>query len=119
MVVEDEADIRAFLKDYLTIMGYSVMLADNGREALDILADWSPDLVMLDIVMPVMDGLTFLKIRQADPVLRTIPVLVMTASFSLLDVPSTADGVVPKPFPLDQLSHQVRALVASRISEAR
>ena len=119
LVVEDEADIRAFLRDLLTIMGYRVTTADNGRQALDLLADWRPDLVMLDILMPVMSGLTFLKIRQGDPILRTIPVLVMTASMSLRNVPATADGVVAKPFALDQLLHQVSALRAPRAGEAR
>jgi CheY-like chemotaxis protein len=119
LVVEYEADIRAFLQDWLTIMGYRVTMADNGRQALDILADWRPDLVMLDILMPVMSGLTFLKIRQADPILRTIPVLVMTASMNLRDVPATADGVVAKPFALDQLLHQVSTLLAPRVGEAR
>jgi CheY-like chemotaxis protein len=114
LVVEDEADIRAFLKDFLTLIGYRVTMADNGREALDILAQWRPDLVLLDVLMPVMDGLSFLKIRQADPSLRTLPVLVMTASVHLRDVPPTADGVIPKPFGLDQLAHQIQALVARR-----
>ena len=118
LVVEDEVDIRVFLKDYLSLMGYRVTLAANGREALDILAEWRPDLVLLDILMPVMSGLGFLRIRQGDPVLRTIPVLVMTASLNLRDVPPTADGIVAKPFVLDQLLHQVRTLVDSRVREA-
>src|SRR5262245_48794526 len=89
-------------------------MADNGREALDILADWRPDVVLLDVLMPIMDGLTFLRIRQADSILSAIPVLVMTASFNLRDVPPTVDGVIPKPFSLDQVSRQIQALVAPR-----
>jgi CheY-like chemotaxis protein len=116
LVVEDEPDIRAFLDDYLTIMGYRVRLADNGRAALDILADWRPDLVLLDVLMPVMSGLTFLKIRQADEALKSIPVVVMTASMNLRDVPTTADAVVPKPFVLDQLLHQISGLLAPSVS---
>src|SRR4051812_43620367 len=106
LVAEDDEDISAFLKEYLTIQGYSVRMAANGREALDILSTWRPDLIMLDVLMPVMSGLAFLKIRQADPVLRTIPVLVMTASMNLRDVPLTADAVIPKPFELGQLREQ-------------
>jgi CheY-like chemotaxis protein len=118
LVVEDEVDIRAFLRCYLTLMGTRVTMAANGREALDILADWRPDLIMLDILMPVMSGLAFLRIRQADPTLRTIPVIVMTASLNVRDVPSTADAVIAKPFDLDQLLHQVGTLVDSRLREA-
>ena len=48
LMLEDEADVRAFLHNFLTIMGYQVQMADNRRQALDILADWRPDPVMLD-----------------------------------------------------------------------
>jgi CheY-like chemotaxis protein len=70
---------------------------------------------MLDIRMPVMSGFTFLKIRQVDPVLRSIPVLVMTASRNVRDVPSTATAVIAKPFPIDQLIQQLQALVPNRV----
>src|ERR1044072_311615 len=96
LVGEDDPDIRGFLVNCLSLWGYSVRTAMNGREALDMLADWRPDLVMLDILLPVMSGLTFLKIRQSDPVLKTIPVLVMTASINVRDVPLTATAVIAK-----------------------
>lgn len=115
LVVDDEADIRELLKELLTMMGFGVTTAENGREALDILAQSRPDLILLDILMPVMSGLGFLKMRQADPLLRTIPVLVMTASMNLRDVPPTADAVIPKPFPLDDLMRQIRELAVARV----
>ena len=117
LVVEDDTDIRAFLTDCLTMLGYSVRTAVNGRDALDILVEWRPDLVMLDMMMPVCSGWDFLKIREADPILRRIPVLVMTASMNLRDVPSTATAVIAKPFPMDQLIQQLRTLVPARVGQ--
>ena len=115
LVVEDDIDIRVFLTECLTLLGYTVRTAVHGRDALDILAEWRPDLVMLDILMPVMSGLAFLRTRQADPVLREIPVLVMTASLNLGDVPSTATAVIAKPFPMAELVQQLRMLVPARV----
>lgn len=115
LVVEDDSDIRAFLVECLTMLGHRVRTAGNGREALDMLAEWRPDLILLDILMPVMSGLGFLKVRETDPVLRTLPVLVMTASMNLRDVPTTATAVMPKPFELTQLMRHLGTLMPARV----
>ena len=115
LVVEDETDIQAFLGDYLAIMGYTVRQAANGREALDVLAQWRPHLILLDIVMPVMGGLEFLEIRQTERAIRDIPVIVMSASVNLRDMPLAADAVIPKPFEFDQLLNSVKALTSTRV----
>jgi len=116
LVVEDDTDIRSFLTECLTLFAYTVRTATNGREALDILADRRPDLIMLDVLMPVMSGLAFLKHREAEPMLRAIPVLVMTASMNVRDVPLTADAVIPKPFDLGQLREQLQRLMPIRVT---
>src|SRR5215208_4497205 len=80
LVVEDEAIIRAFLADGLTDAGYEVETAENGADALDRLEAYAPDVVLLDLLMPVMDGWAFLRERQDDPRLSTVPVVVLSAA---------------------------------------
>jgi CheY-like chemotaxis protein len=82
LVVEDDADIRDSLCRLLEDVGCSTVPASNGQEALARLrwtAHRAPCLILLDIMMPVMDGLQFLAERQRDAILQAVPVVVMTA----------------------------------------
>jgi len=80
LLVEDEPDTRAALEAVLRDEGYRVITAGNGAEALKALSSGAvhPELVLLDLLMPVMDGYTFLARRAADPALAALPVLVLT-----------------------------------------
>jgi len=81
--VDDDADIREALEELLADSGYSVMTAGNGRQALDLLADEPlPSVILLDMMMPVMDGYEFLEAQRNDQRLASIPVAVLTASRS-------------------------------------
>jgi CheY-like chemotaxis protein len=80
LVVDDDPDIREVLTEVLIESGHDVMTAANGLEALVILrAGWGPCMVLLDLMMPVMDGYVFLQERKSDPVLAAIPIAVITA----------------------------------------
>jgi signal transduction histidine kinase/DNA-binding response OmpR family regulator len=79
LVVEDDPDARRFAADALGDRGLQVVTAVNGREALDRLAEGTPGAIVLDLMMPVMDGFTLLEHLGRDPVWRQIPVVVMTA----------------------------------------
>jgi len=82
MVVEDDRDIRDLLCELLEVEGYSVTAAENGEEALITLRanqNALPSLILLDLMMPVMDGFHFRQEQLRDPVLSRIPVMVMTA----------------------------------------
>ena len=80
LVVDDDADIREVLREVLTESGHDVMTAANGLEALHILRQgWGPCMVLLDLMMPVMDGYHFLAERKNDPALASIPITVITA----------------------------------------
>jgi CheY-like chemotaxis protein len=80
LVVDDDADIREVLSEVLIESGHEVMTASNGREALEILRDgWAPCMVLLDLMMPVMDGYVFLEQAKSDPLLASIPITVITA----------------------------------------
>ena len=107
LVVDDEAAIRTFLVEGLTDAGYTVATAGNGAEALDLAREHGSDVVLLDLLMPVMDGLSFLRARQAQPDLARVPVVVLSAAG--LDMLSAATrlratAVLSKPLDLDVLS---------------
>src|SRR6267143_402759 len=83
LVVDDDPEIRESLSELLDHRGYSVLQAENGRRALDVLKavpPQTPCLVVLDLAMPVLDGHQFLKYRAEDPVLRRITVVVVSAN---------------------------------------
>jgi CheY-like chemotaxis protein len=111
MVVDDDAGSLSALSDILALEGFLVETMSNGREALDHLrtADAPASLVILDLLMPVMDGWQFLAELKADPKLAQlrIPVIIVTALNSRVD----ADAVIRKPIDLERLLHTVRDLL--------
>jgi CheY-like chemotaxis protein len=80
LVVDDELDIVDVLSDLLTAEGYRVITASNGREGLTRLAEARPDLVLLDRMMPVVDGAEMLRLMREDASLGGIPVVMMSAA---------------------------------------
>lgn len=79
LVVEDELSIAKLLEDVLTDEGHRVVLAGNGRQALEVASREVPDIVVTDFMMPVMDGAALVKALAADEALRRIPVIVMSS----------------------------------------
>lgn len=100
LVVEDEADLRGSIRRCLELEGYRVDEAADGIEALDVLrAKPPPSLILTDIAMPAMDGITFLERLKREPALAAIPVVVMTgSSWSVLASAPVARGYLMKPF---------------------
>jgi len=113
LVVDDEPALRDALESSLAFEGYEVATASDGVEALDAIAENKPDLVLLDIMMPRMDGLT--AVRRLRSRGDNVPVLMLTARDAVgdrvtgLDV--GADDYLAKPFELDELLARVRALL--------
>lgn len=106
LVVDDEESICELLYDILTDEGYQVAIATNGFEALDYLqAHPAPCLILLDLMMPLMDGRQFRAAQRVDPTLNTIPVVVMTAGLSRerLEALIEADDYMLTPFGIDAL----------------
>jgi CheY-like chemotaxis protein len=112
LVVDDDADIRSVVSELLTDEGYRVKTAVNGKDALATLASWRPDVILLDLMMPIMDGWTFLTNRQSNCSLSRIPVIVMSASHTLSrgDERLAVADVVAKPFEIDAVLTKVAAL---------
>ena len=114
LVVDDEPQVRATIREALALEGYDVSEASNGAEALALLPSVSPEVIVLDLWMPVMDGWAF---RRAQSVSHAdIPVVVISA----LDLSSDrlqelrADAVIGKPFDLDVLYGAVAEVLAKR-----
>lgn len=79
LVVDDEFSIVQVMEAILADAGYRVITATNGRAALERLANAKPDLVLLDYMMPILDGPGMLKVMAADPAYRDIPVVMMSS----------------------------------------
>lgn len=90
LIAEDEEPLRRVLRDILSFEGYEVMEAVNGEEGLEMVLREHPDLVLLDIVMPKMDGLTMLKKLRTDEWGKTAPVMILTNLSDNDDVIKTA-----------------------------
>ena len=109
LVVEDQEDNRQILRDLLGSAGYEMLEAENGADALTAVAKKRPDLILMDIQLPVMDGYETTRRLKADPATSGIPIIVVT-SYALSGDESKAraagcDGYVTKP-------HSPRALLA-------
>jgi len=107
LVVDDEPIIRRFLAEGLTDAGYQVLIARDGAEALDSVYRFRPDAVLLDLLMPGVDGWAFLRERRVQPALAALPVVVFSAAGreGLHDASALrATAVLPKPLNLDVLA---------------
>jgi CheY-like chemotaxis protein len=98
LVVDDDEAIREALADLLADKGYDVSLAADGEQALEIChLRPAPDLIFLDLMMPVMDGAEFIRVKDGDPELSHVPVCVMTAFAASVRIPATSSLVLRKP----------------------
>jgi len=109
LVVEDDRGIRDVLAAVLADEGYDVRQAANGREALAVLERWRPDAILLDLMMPVMDGWTFRREQRHRPAVAEVPVIVLSA---VRDPRREAQelgaaGVLAKPFALTDVLETV------------
>jgi DNA-binding response OmpR family regulator len=103
LVVEDDPGIRQGIADFLGFEGYAVDVAVNGEEALAYLKAQRPSLVVLDLVMPVMNGPQLLERLRGEGIAVGVPVAIMTAAMPGASALPAADAYLSKPFDLDEL----------------
>ena len=112
LVVDDDANIRRMIIAALRREGYEFIEAPNGKDALDIMRDERPDVVVLDLMMPVLSGWDVLQAREQDPALLTIPVIVVSANRDPELAFAVDKGIcafLPKPFDIGALTALVRS----------
>ena len=112
LVVEDQADNRKILRDVFARTDYEIIETENGQEALAAIAKARPDLILMDIQLPIMDGYTATRRIKADPALRSIPIIAVT-SYALSGDDQKAfaagcNGYVTKPFSPRALLAKIR-----------
>ncbi|MEX1127152.1 MAG: response regulator [Vicinamibacterales bacterium] len=102
--MEDNDDVREMMAVTLELEGHKVATAVNGRDALEKLHTGStPSLILLDLMMPVMNGWEFRQALERDPVLRKVPVVVVSAATAELAHRTAAAAYLPKPLDMDEL----------------
>ncbi|MGM5487428.1 MAG: response regulator [Nanobdellota archaeon] len=116
LIIDDEEDTLSLLKDVFETEGYEVKVARDGPESLEILNDFTPDIILLDIMMPKMNGWVVFMNLQKDERLRKIPVMVVSAkplskeSKDKVQLLGVKDYVI-KPFDLSSLSEKVKSII--------
>lgn len=123
LLIDDDPNLVLLVKDYLEYQGYEVMTAENGQQALQVLAESTPQMVICDVMMPEMDGYTFVKHLRNDPKTSWLPVLFLSAKGQSQDrirgLDTGADVYMVKPFEPEELVAQIEASLkqSSRLSQ--
>jgi len=115
LVADDDGTIRRLMSQTLTAMGYEVVTASDGVQAVELAGTLEPDLILLDVAMPLKSGWEVLKELRRQPGTRTIPVILLTGSSNPCDkvdgLDMGADDYITKPFQLEELRARVMSLV--------
>ncbi len=119
LVVDDKANVRTLVKDYLTQENYRVVTAENGQQGLYAARHEKPDLILLDIMMPEMSGYDFLRAFRKE---KDTPIILLTArmeeSDKVLGLELGADDYVTKPFGMRELAARIQAVLRRAAKES-
>jgi CheY-like chemotaxis protein len=116
LVVEDDVDSRQMIVTALESEGYHTVSAEHGDEALVVARQHQPNVILLDVMMPVMDGLSFRRAQLADPRIADIPVVLVSAHDGLADIAEAlrVRGWLAKPLDLGQLLETIKPFCSAR-----
>src|SRR4030065_799344 len=113
LLVDDEVDLVKTIKFSLELEGYKVLVSYNGEDALNQARKENPDLILLDIMLPKLDGYKVCRLLKFDDRYKHIPILMLTAKFQekdkVLGMETGADEYITKPFEMDYLIEKVKA----------
>ncbi len=117
LIIEDDEDSRFLLKYYLSEINYEVVEAKDGKEGIQIVKSKKPDLILIDIMMPVMDGNTATKIIREDTQFNNIPIVALTANTSEDEKQRSIDAgcndFIEKPLDLNILTEVIKKHIGS------
>jgi DNA-binding response OmpR family regulator len=123
MVVDDEPNIVQTLQDRLEMNEYEVVTAGNGREGLEKFEEEQPDVILLDVIMPIMDGHEMLEALRKRPTGQNVSVIMLTARSQTQDIARAnacgIDDYIVKPFDLSELLEKIESVVEHRNAVAR
>jgi DNA-binding NarL/FixJ family response regulator len=115
LIVDDDLGIRLSVSDYLELAGYSVVMSENGQNALAMVSQHQPHLIVTDVTMPQMDGYELIRQVRRQPAFRLLPVIFLTARTNtderIKGYQLGCDAYLPKPFELSELAAVVRNLL--------
>jgi len=122
LIIDDEENIVELIKFNLELNEYQTQCAYDGKAGISKIKTWNPDLILLDIMLPVIDGITIIQLVRSDENLKHIPVIMMTAksqdSDKFIGFESGADDYVTKPFIVKELVYRVKAVLKRSASNA-
>lgn len=118
LVVEDEEDIREAMAEAVTSAGYEVKTAENGQLGLDIAMEWKPDLILLDLVMPLIDGHEVLRVLREDEWGETVKVIVLTAmdrpfNVAMANVSNVEHYIIKGESTLDEILEKINQVLST------
>lgn len=116
LIIDDEVGIRQIVQIALkAIAAWEVLMAASGQEGVAIAQSEQPDAILLDLMMPGMDGVTTLEHLKANPLTQAIPVILLTAKAQVLEQKQFAElsvaGIITKPFKAPDLATQIRSFL--------
>ncbi len=115
LIVDDDRDLCHILQTVFEQLGYDSVLAVNGKEAVDLATSQLPDLILMDIMLPVMDGLQATRLIRENPNTHSTPILAMTAMVTSVDkkkcFQSGCDDFIEKPFTVKELTSRIEKLL--------
>jgi CheY-like chemotaxis protein len=109
LIVEDDDDLREMMAQLLSLEGFQAATVTNGQEALEYLQQGVPDLILLDMMMPVMDGWESRRHQKANPSMAAVPVIVLSALDQSRMGEVSAEAILKKPLDFDRLLELVRS----------
>jgi len=121
LAVDDESDVLMVIKTGLEVEGFDVITASNGKDAVALAKEEKPDLILLDVMMPIMDGFEALKALKADEDTCMIPVVMLTGLSERAKIQEALSSgtsyYIVKPFDFDEVVNKVRTVLSAEKSE--
>lgn len=118
LIVDDEPDLAETVRFSLELEGYNVLVATNGEEGLNVARQEKPDLILLDLMLPKLDGYKVCRLLKFDERYKSIPILMLTARTQekdkILGKETGANEYITKPFDMDELMAKIKSYLSKR-----